>query len=425
MFKFLNTSCKDLTSFLDLKARFWKRFHIKTFKAIMLETSTIIPDKNVHNDAELSIFNTLENMGHEQIVMCSNPDTGLKAIIAIHNTTLGPALGGTRMWMYKNEKEALKDVLRLSRGMTYKAAISGLNLGGGKAVIIGDPHTDKTEALFRSFGRFVESLGGRYITAEDVGMSVENMEWIYSETKYVTGISESLGGSGNPSPVTAFGVYMGTKAAAKKAYGSDSLAGKKIAVQGAGNVASAYADYCAKEGAQVYVTDIYAQKAENLAKKIGATFINPDKIYGLDVDIFSPCALGGVVNDYTITKFKCDIISGGANNILDDEDIHGKMLLDKGILYAPDYVINAGGIINISSELEGYNRQQALSRTEKIYETTLNVLNYSEQQKIPTHEASNRLAEQRIKEMGKLKSMYTSASKIAGRLGEMYRLDNR
>lgn len=391
----------------------------------MIDSPTAQKENMKDEKIELSIFGALENMGHEQVVVCSNPDTGLKAIIAIHNTALGPALGGTRMWMYKNEQEALRDVLRLSRGMTYKAAISGLNLGGGKAVIIGDPHTDKTESLFRSFGRFVDSLGGRYITAEDVGMTVQNMEWIYSETKFVTGIPESLGGSGNPSPVTAFGVYMGAKAAAKKAYGSDSLEGKRISVQGAGNVASYFAEHCAKEGAKVFVTDIYDEKAKTLAEKIGATFVEPDEIYNLDVDIFAPCALGGVVNDDTLNLLKCDIIAGGANNILDEEDRHGQLLLEKGIVYAPDYVINAGGIINISSELAGYNRQQALNQTEKIYDTTLNVLNYSEEHGIPTHKASNELAEKRIAEVARLRSMYTSSSKISGRLGEMYRLDNR
>lgn len=391
----------------------------------MIESPSANKVQKSTGSIELSIFDSLEKMGHEQVVICSNPEAGLKAIIAVHNTTLGPALGGTRMWMYNNEQEALRDVLRLSRGMTYKAAISGLNLGGGKAVIIGDPHTDKTEALFRSFGRFVDSLGGRYITAEDVGMTVQNMEWIYSETKFVTGIPETLGGSGNPSPVTAFGVYMGAKAAAQKAYGSDSLAGKRISVQGAGNVASYFAEHCAKEGAEVFVTDIYQEKAKALAERIGATLVKPNEIYGLDVDIFAPCALGGVVNDDTLDLFKCDIIAGGANNILDEEDRHGQLLMDKGILYAPDYVINAGGIINISSELAGYNRQQALNQTEKIYDTTLNVLNYSEDNNIPTHKASNELAEKRISEVARLRSMYTSTSSISGRLGEMYRLDNR
>ncbi len=391
----------------------------------MIETTSKERTKTTFNSEEFPAFGDMYSMGHEQVVFCSNPDTGLKAIIAVHNTTLGPALGGTRMWMYNNEQEALKDVLRLSRGMTYKSAISGLNLGGGKAVIIGDPHTDKNEALFRAFGRFVDSLGGRYITAEDVGMEVQNMEWIYSETKYVTGIPETLGGSGNPSPVTAYGVYMGVKAAAKKAYGSDSLKGKRIALQGAGHVASYFAKHVVEEGAELFLCDIYQDKANALAKSLGATVVNADEIYGLDVDIFAPCALGGVVNDDTLDQFKCDIIAGGANNILDEEDRHGQLLLEKGIIYAPDYVINAGGIINISSELEGYNRQQALNQTEKIYDTTLNVLKYSEDHDLPTHKASNILAEERIESVGKLKKIYSSKSHISGRLGEMYNLDRR
>ena len=278
------------------------------------------------------IFNTLTELGHEQVVICSDPEVGLKAIIAIHDTTLGPSLGGTRMWMYNNEQEALRDVLRLSRGMTYKAAISGLNLGGGKAVIIGDSRTDKTEALFRSFGRFVDGLAGRYITAEDVGMEVQNMEWILKETTHVTGIPESMGGSGDPSPFTGYGVYMGAKASAKKAYGSDSLEGKRIALQGAGHVASYFAEHARKEGAELFISDIYTEKAESLAAKVGGTVVPAEDIYGLDVDIFTPCALGGVVNDETIDIFNCDIIAGGANNILDDEEVHGKQLMDKGII---------------------------------------------------------------------------------------------
>ena len=346
----------------------------------------------------LNIFNTLETMGHEQVVICSDPDNGLKAIIAIHDTTLGPALGGTRMWMYNNEAEALKDVLRLSRGMTYKASISGLNLGGGKAVIIGNPHTDKTEAMFRSFGRYVESLNGKYITAEDVGMVVENMEWILKETKHVTGIPERLGGSGDPSPFTGYGVYMGAKASAKKAFGSDSLEGKKIALQGAGHVAFYFAEHAAKEGAELFISDIFTDKANALASKVGGTVVDPESIYGLDVDIFTPCALGGVVNDETLEQLKCAIIAGGANNILDDEEKHGKVLMERGIIYAPDYAINAGGIINISVELsvEGYNPDVALKKTEVIYDTTLKVLEYAEEKRIPTYKASNLLAEERI-----------------------------
>jgi len=369
------------------------------------------------------LFTEMEFLEHEQVVVCSRPETGLKAIIAIHSTTLGPSLGGTRMWPYKSEEEALRDVLRLSRGMTYKAAISGLNLGGGKAVIIGDPQKDKNEILFRAFGRFVDTLGGRYITAEDVGMTEKEMEWIYAETKYVTGIPKSMGGSGNPSPVTAYGVYMGMKAAAKRAYGSDSLKGKRIAVQGAGNVASYLAGYLHKEGAKLFVTDIFEEKAKRVAGKTNAEYVKPDDIYSLEVDIFSPCALGGVVNDDTIDHLNCDIIAGGANNILDDEEKHGNELVNRGILYAPDYVINAGGIINISSELEGYNEEIAMQKTGRIYDTVLEILDLASDQNITTVAASNRLAEDRINAVGKLGSIYTSKSRFSGRFSEMYMRD--
>lgn len=379
--------------------------------------------KNSKNSADTNfpIFEQLASREHEQVIICSDPSVGLRAIIAIHNTTLGPALGGTRMWPYETEEAALKDVLRLSRGMTYKSAISGLNLGGGKAVIIGDPHTDKTEALFRSFGRFVDGLNGRYITAEDVGMTVREMEWIYSETKYVTGIPRALGGSGNPSPVTAYGVYMGVKACAKIAYGSDSLEGKRIAIQGAGNVASTFAKHAAEEGAQLFICDIYEEKANALAKETGAEVVDPDSIYGLDVDIFSPCALGGVINDDTIPMLKCDIIAGSANNVLDDEDRHGQLLLDKGFLYAPDYVINAGGIINIASELEGYDDERALQNAANIYNTILDILNLSEEQNIAAHIASNKIAEERIATVGKIHNVYSSSGHLSGRLGEIYK----
>lgn len=327
--------------------------------------------------------------------------------------------------MYKNEDEAMRDVLRLSRGMTYKAAISGLNLGGGKAIIIGDPHKDKNEALFRAFGRFLDGLGGRYITAEDVGMTEQDMEWIYSETKYVTGIPKSMGGSGAPSPVTGYGVYMGMKAAAKKAYGSDSLKGKRIAIQGAGNVASHLARYLSKENTSLFITDIYQKKAEKLAAECSATYVKPDEIYGLDVDIFSPCALGGVVNDDTLPVLKCDILAGGANNILDDEGCHGAELKERGILYAPDYVINAGGIINISSELEGYNEELAMRKTGRIYDTVTDILEYAESEDITTVEASNRLAEQRIAAVGRTGRIYSSSSHFSHRKGELYMRDRR
>ncbi|MGD8428076.1 MAG: Glu/Leu/Phe/Val dehydrogenase dimerization domain-containing protein, partial [Balneolaceae bacterium] len=287
-----------------------------------MQSTTISKKTDTEVSEDFPLFSKLQHYEHEQIVVCSEPNIGLKAIIAIHDTTLGPALGGVRMWPYNNEQEALRDVLRLSRGMTYKAAISGLNLGGGKAVIIGDPRKDKNEALFRAFGRYVDSIGGRYITAEDVGIDVQNMEWVGMETKYVTGLPKAIGGSGDPSPVTAYGVYKGIKACAKKAYGSDSLEGKRIAIQGAGHVSSHLARSLSKEGAKLFICDIYEDKVNALAEEVKAEVVDPDSIYGLDVDIFSPCALGGVVNDDTMDHFKCDIKAGAANNVLDEEEKH-------------------------------------------------------------------------------------------------------
>jgi leucine dehydrogenase len=356
-----------------------------------------LPGKKYGMENDFPIFDHLETGRHEEIVICSDPDSGLRSIIAIHNTVLGPALGGVRMWPYPNESEALIDVLRLSRGMTYKAAISGLNFGGGKAVIIGDPHKDKNKALFRAFGRYVESLGGRYLTAEDVGINEQDMEWVYGVTDYVTGLPKALGGGGAPSPLTAFGVYVGMKACAVKAYGNDSLAGKRIAIQGSGEVGSHLAEYLVKEGAKLYVTDIFEEKAIDLAGKVDAEFVEPDEIYSLDVDIFSPCALGGVINDESVELLNTDIVAGGANNVLEDEERHGEMLYEKGLIYAPDYAINAGGIINISSELEGYDSEKAHKKASKIYDTILEILHYSETHGIPTNIASNKLAEERLK----------------------------
>lgn len=371
------------------------------------------------NDVNFSLFNQIDSKGHEQVIICSDPKVGLKAIIAIHNTALGPALGGTRMWPYKSDQEALRDVLRLSRGMTYKAAVAGLNLGGGKGVIIGNPKTDKTEALFRAYGRFVEGLAGRYITAEDVGITVHDMEWVRMETKYVTGISRALGGSGDPSSVTALGTYMGMKACAKKVYGSDSLEGKRVAVQGAGHVSSYLIKLLTKEGAKVFVSDIFADKVKKLVDEYGVEAVESDKIYGLDVDIFSPCALGGIINSETIPQLKCAIVAGAANNQLDEEDVHGQMLIDRGILYAPDYVINAGGLINVANELEGYNQDRAHEQASRIYDVILDILRYSEQNNVPTYVASNELAEQRLRQIGRIKQIYASKSHYSGRLGEL------
>ncbi len=366
-----------------------------------------------------SIFESMMENEHEQVIICSDPSSGLKAIIAIHNTILGPSLGGVRMWPYESEQAALKDVLRLSRGMTYKAAVAGLNLGGGKAVIIGDPKKDKKEAIFRAFGRYVEGLAGRYITAEDVGMSIRDMEWIRMETKYVTGISMALGGSGDPSPVTAMGVYMGMKATARKVFGSDSLENRKIGIQGAGNVSTNLARLLHKEGAKLFVTDIDEEKVDNLVRETGAIAVDPESIYDLDVDIFSPNALGGILNEDTIPRLRCAVVAGGANNQLEKESVHGPMLIERGIVYAPDYVINAGGLINVSNELEGYNREHAHEQAARIYDTMSRILDFAATHNVPTYTASNTIAEMRLKQIGRVKSIYASRSHFTGRMGEL------
>lgn len=351
----------------------------------------------------MSLFEALERDGFEQVVFCNDVETGLKAIIAIHDTTLGPALGGVRMWNYNCEEEALHDVLRLAKGMTYKNAAAGLNLGGGKAVIIGDPKKDKSEALFRSFGRFVETLNGRYITAEDVGTFEEDMDYIHMETEYVTGTSRK--GAGDPSPVTALGIYYGMKQAAKEAFGSDSLKGLTIAVQGVGQVAYHLCKHLHEEGAELIVTDINEEAVERAVKEFAATSVKPDEIYDVDCDIFSPCALGGIINDETIPRLKAKIIAGSANNQLEKEE-HGRILHEKGILYAPDFVINAGGVINVAEELAGYNRQRALNKVKSIYNILETVFEISRQKNIPTSIAANELAEKRIKSMRKMKRLY-------------------
>ncbi|MBX3469756.1 MAG: Glu/Leu/Phe/Val dehydrogenase [Planctomycetes bacterium] len=351
----------------------------------------------------MSVFEAMASNGaHEQVVFCEDRRAGLRAIIAIHDTTLGPALGGLRMWPYKSEAEALRDVLRLARGMTYKAAAAGLNLGGGKAVIIGDPRTDKSEALFRVFGRFVESLNGRYITAEDVGTSVHDMEYIFMETKYVTGVAPAHGGSGDPSPVTAFGVFQGMKAAMKTAFGSESFQGKHVAVQGLGNVGRHLIDSLVKAGARITVTDIDEEKCEKARRDFGAAVVAPDAIYDVACDVFSPNALGAVINDTTLPRLKCKVLCGGANNQLAEER-HGMALREKGILYAPDFVVNAGGLINVYVEMEGYVRDRALRMAEGIYNTTERVINISREQGVTTAEAADRFAEERIERIGNVK----------------------
>lgn len=333
---------------------------------------------------------------HEQIVFCNDKDTGLKAIIGIHNTVMGPALGGTRMWNYASEWEALNDVLRLSRGMTFKSAITGLNLGGGKAVIIGDAKTQKTPELMLRFGKFVDSLNGKYITAEDVGMTTEDMDLVKTVTDHVTGISEEKGGAGNPSPITAYGVYMGMKAAAKYKFGSDNLDGKVIYVEGIGNVGETLVKHLANEGAKVYVADINQERLEEVRDKYGVDIYGGRNLYTEEMDIYAPCALGATINDTTIKQIKAKVIAGAANNQLANEQKHGLLLREKGIVYAPDFLINAGGIINVYAELENYGKKEIISKTENIYNTTLEILKNAEANDVTTHQAALDIAQARI-----------------------------
>lgn len=344
----------------------------------------------------MKIFERMARHEHEQFVLCSDTASGLKAIIAIHDTTLGPSLGGCRMWPYASEDEALEDVARLSRGMTYKAAAAGLNLGGGKSVLIGDPKKDKSEAMFRVFGRFIQGLSGRYITAEDVGTTVSDMVHVRMETRFVTGIPSSQGGSGDPSPFTALGVFRGMKACAHKVYGTDDLSGRRVAIQGMGNTGWYLATYLKAEGATLLVTDIDTDRVKRAVVELGAEAVAPDAIYGADVDIFSPAALGGIINDQTIPALKARIVAGSANNQLADEGKHGAELRERGILYAPDYVINAGGLINVANELIGYNKDLATAQVNAIGEIITRIIHMAESDKVSTHVAANKLAEDRI-----------------------------
>lgn len=353
----------------------------------------------------MELFKYIEKDDYEQVVICHDKQSGLRAIIAIHDTTLGPALGGTRMWMYESEEKAFEDALRLAKGMTYKNAAAGLNLGGGKAVIIGDPRKDKNEAMFRVFGRFIQGLNGRYITAEDVGTTVEDMDIIHEETDYVTGISPAFGSSGNPSPATAYGVYQGMKAAAIEAFGTDVLEGRTIAVQGVGNVAYHLCSHLYEEGARLIVTDIHKDAVDRAVTDFQAQVVNPEDIYTVDCDIFAPCALGAIINDKTISLIKAKVIAGSANNQL-KESRHGEMIHDMGIIYAPDYIINAGGVINIADELYGYKKERAMKKIETIYDSIKKVISISKRDKIPTYVAADRMVEERIEKVKHARSHF-------------------
>ncbi len=343
----------------------------------------------------MNVLNKMVKFGHEQVSMYSDPESGLRGIIAIHDTTLGPSCGGTRMWPYASEADALTDALRLSQAMTYKSAAAGLNLGGGKGVIIGDPHTDKTEGLLRAWGRFVDTLGGRYLTTTDVGTTGRDLEYVHQETDHVVGLDTTLGGSGDTSIMTGLGIYMGMRACAAHAWGDDSLRGRTIAMQGFGKVASHTAEHLLEDDARIFATDI-SDVALDKARHMGVKVVDPDEIYYTECDIFAPCALGGVINAETIDRLNCRIVAGGANNQLatpeDGEELHRR-----GIIYAPDFLINAGGIINAAAEIgQPYNPDRSRQQTERIYEQMAAVLATSSKKEISTARAADLLAEKRL-----------------------------
>jgi len=339
----------------------------------------------------MSVFNHPEYDDHEQVVFCSDPDSGLKAIICIHDTTLGPGVGGCRMWEYASDENALTDALRLAKGMTYKNAMAGLPFGGGKSVILGNSHTMKSEVLFKAFGRFLNNLNGRYITAEDVGITTADMAIVNTQTSFVAGLE---GKSGDPSPVTAYGVYKGIQAAVLHKMGRNNLEGLKVSVQGVGHVGYYLCKHLYEEGASVVISDIDQESINRVVEEFAATVVSTDEIYDQEVDIYAPCALGATINDDTINRLKCSIIAGAANNQL-AEDRHGQELMNKGILYAPDYIVNAGGIINISFE-ENYQQEAAFTKVDEIYDTLLEVFETSAREGNPTNLIADQLARERI-----------------------------
>lgn len=354
----------------------------------------------------MNVFEQLSTSDHELVLYCNDNATGLKAIIAVHNTVLGPSLGGLRMWSYETENEALFDVLRLARGMTYKSAAAGLNFGGGKAIIIGDSRTQKTPALLRRFGQFVEDLGGKYITAEDMGIGTKDIDVIRNETSHVAGLAEQ---SGDPSPFTALGTFLSIRAAMKRATGSDDLGGKKVMVQGVGNVGLDLVKQLRKVGAEVFAFDVN-ETSLRAAVVAGARTVSANEVYTMPVDVYAPCAFGATLNPTTIPQLRCSVVAGAANNQLLDELRDGQALQDRGILYAPDFVVNAGGIINISVEKSGvYSREQATRQTERIYDTITEIFDVCESEKILPQQAAIRLAERRLQHAAEASLLTSSA----------------
>lgn len=358
----------------------------------------------------MNVFETLGGMGHEQVVYFHNKELNLHCIVAIHSTVLGPALGGLRMWPYATEAEALTDALKLSRGMTYKAAVAGLNLGGGKAVLIGNPEKDKSEALFRSLGRFIGSLNNRYITAEDVGTTVDDMDLIYQETDRVVGVHRVHGGSGDPSPFTALGTLYGIRACLQRKFGHTDVGRCSFAVQGVGSVGYHLVKLLRADGAKVFVTDINQERVEPLVDEFRAEAVPMHQIYDVDATVFSPCAMGGIINEDTVPRLKCTIVAGGANNQLESNEC-GTLLEQRGILYAPDYAINAGGLMNVAIELQGYNEDRARRMVQTIFDIISGIFTVAERERIPSWQAAERIAEQRIQAIGRIKLPYSQQFK--------------
>ena len=347
----------------------------------------------------MKLFESVREMGHEQVLFCHDKELNFKAIIALHDTSPGRAMGATRLFPYISEDDALRDVLRLSRGMTYKAACANIPVGGGKAVIIANPE-NKTDEMLRAYGRFVDSLRGRFVTGQDMNICPEDVRTMGQETKYVVGVTEKAGG---PAPATALGVYLGIKAAVEFQLKKQEITGIKVAVQGAGNVGKNLCEYLYQHGAEIFVTDVDRDRANEIKQQYGATVVQPEEIYSLDVDVFAPCAFGAILNSSTIPSIKASIIAGCANNQLQNEQIHSKMLESKGILYCPDYVINAGGLINVYSEMIDIDDAQSLEQVNNIYDTLLEIFSKAQEERITTQDASKLLAEERIMRAKKIK----------------------
>ncbi|MEC7983727.1 MAG: Glu/Leu/Phe/Val dehydrogenase dimerization domain-containing protein [Myxococcota bacterium] len=352
----------------------------------------------------MNLFEKIQSQGHEQVVFCNNPQTGLRAVIALHSTVLGPAIGGIRIFPYASEQEAIDDVLRLSKAMTYKASLAGLNLGGGNAVIIGDSGV-KSEALFRSFGRYIQSLNGRFIGGADMSTNVEDINNIHLETEWVLGSSVNKGGSGNPAPMTAFGVYHGIRACLEIVFGNPNVRGKKIAIQGVGAVGFEVARYLHEAGAKLLYYDISSRHLKRAMEHFPGTVIE-SSFYKTDCDVLAPCAVGGIINQRTIPRIQAPIIAGAANNQLEEESIDAQLLKEKGILYATDYAVNAGGLISVSAELTGHSKQKTLEDVANIFDSVKKIFNLSEQENISTVAAADKIAKNRIQSIATLAGFF-------------------